>query len=152
MECRLLLFIHREARSMNNDRREEQAERFDSWAIVELMGHVRMAGRVTEEERFGVKLGRVDVPGIEGAFITVYFSGASLYRLTPTTEEIARHVAKGCQPQPVHRWELPEPEQAREILDGEELEQAVGRDQHGDSVDLEVIEGEPPFQYGGRFA
>lgn len=31
------------------------------WAIVELMGHVRLAGYVTEEERFGAKLGRIDI-------------------------------------------------------------------------------------------
>jgi hypothetical protein len=95
-----------------------QAERFDSWAIVELMGHVRMAGRITEEERFGVKLGRVDVPGDGDSFTTVYFSGASVYRLTPTTEEIARHVARRAQPEPVHRWELPGPEEAPSIVDG----------------------------------
>lgn len=40
-------------------------ESFESWAIVELLGHVRMAGRLTEEERFGGKMGRLDVP-IEG--------------------------------------------------------------------------------------
>ena len=33
----------------------------ETWAIVELMGHVRVAGFVTEEERFGVKLGRIDI-------------------------------------------------------------------------------------------
>lgn len=37
-------------------------ERFDSWCVLELLGHRRLAGRVTEEERFGVKLGRIDVP------------------------------------------------------------------------------------------
>jgi len=77
------------------------------WAIVELMGHVRMAGRVTEEERFGSKLGRVDVPRTDGTFSTHYFGGGSVYRLSPTTEEIARAVAAHNQPQPVHSWEMP---------------------------------------------
>lgn len=40
----------------------EAKETFDSWAVVELMGHVRMAGRVTEEEHFGGKMGRIDIP------------------------------------------------------------------------------------------
>lgn len=79
---------------------------FKQWAIVELMGHVRIAGLVTEEERFGAKLGRVDIPNGE-SFTTQYFNGSSLYRLTPTTEEIARAVATNAQPEPVHRWELP---------------------------------------------
>jgi|SRR6185295_8165239 len=80
---------------------------FEAWAIVELMGHVRMAGKVTEEERFGSKLGRVDVPRDDGTFSTHYFGGGSVYRLTPTTEEIARSVAARNQPSPVHSWELP---------------------------------------------
>lgn len=91
---------------------------FDQWAILELMGHVRMAGRVTEEERFGSKLGRVDVPDGDG-FTTVYFGGSSVYRMTPTTEAIARGVASRNKPEPVHRWELPAPEKATAIMDGE---------------------------------
>lgn len=83
-------------------------ESFDSWAIVELMGHVRMAGRVTEEERFGSKVGRVDIPKDDG-FTTVYFTAASIYRLTATTEELARAAAKGNQPKPVYQYELPKP-------------------------------------------
>lgn len=86
-------------------------ESFDQWAILELMGHVRLAGRVTEEEHFGAKLGRIDIPNGDG-FTTQYFSGGSIYRLTPTTEVIARQVAQSNQPQPVHRWELPAPAKA----------------------------------------
>ena len=81
-------------------------ETFDQWAILELMGHVRIAGRVTEEEHFGAKLGRIDIPNGDG-FTTQYFTGGSIYRLTPTTEDIARGVALRNQPEPVHRWELP---------------------------------------------
>lgn len=81
---------------------------FDTWAILELMGHVRLAGRVTEEERFGAKMGRIDIPHDEGdGFTTQYFGGGSIYRLTACTEEAARLVAKQTQPEPVHRWELP---------------------------------------------
>lgn len=41
---------------------QDQPESFTTWGILELMGHVRMAGRITEEERFGAKMGRIDVP------------------------------------------------------------------------------------------
>lgn len=84
-------------------------ENFDSWAVVELMGHIRMAGRVTEEERFGAKMGRCDVPTEEGSFTSVYFTGSSVYRMTPCSEEAARAVARRAQPEPVHQWELPKP-------------------------------------------
>lgn len=78
---------------------------FDQWAILELMGHVRLAGRVTEEEMFGAKIGRIEIPHGED-FITQYFGGGSIYRLTPTTEEIARRVASHNTPEPVHPWEM----------------------------------------------
>jgi hypothetical protein len=92
---------------------------FDSWCILELLGHVRMAGRVTEEEWFGSKMGRIDVPDGPG-FVTVYFTANSVYRLTPTTEAVARAVAKGSRPQPVYRWELP----AESVIDVEDDEPA----------------------------
>jgi len=79
---------------------------FDQWAILELLGHVKLAGRVTEEEHFGAKLGRIDIPSGDG-FTSQYFSGGSIYRMTPTTEEIARSVAARNAPTPAHRWELP---------------------------------------------
>jgi hypothetical protein len=83
-------------------------ETFEHWSILELMGHVRLAGRVTEEERFGQKLGRIDIPGPDGTWTTQYFGGSSIYRMTPTTEAIARSVAMRSQPAPVHSWELPQ--------------------------------------------
>lgn len=88
--------------------------KFKGWAIVELMGHVRMAGHVEEATIAGQGVLKVDVPEAEGdcgkhpAF-TQFVSGASLYRLTPTTEEIARSVAKHSRPSAVHSWEQPRP-------------------------------------------
>lgn len=84
------------------------SEQFDSWAIVELMGHVRMAGRLTEEERFGTNMGRLDIPDGDG-FVTQYFGGSSVYRITPVSEDAARAAARQNVPRPVHQWELPKP-------------------------------------------
>lgn len=77
------------------------------WCVLELMGHVRTAGRVTEEEKFGGKLGRIDVPTAGGGFVTQYFGASSVYRLTVVTEEAARLVAASSVPEPVHSWEMP---------------------------------------------
>lgn len=79
----------------------------EMWGILELMGHVRLAGKITEEERFGGKLGRIDIPNKDGGFTTQFFNASSIYRLTPTSEETAFQVAVNCQPTPVHSWELP---------------------------------------------
>jgi hypothetical protein len=119
-------------------------ESFDSWAVLELMGHVRMAGRVTEEERFGCKMGRIDVPLGDG-FTTVYFGGGSVYRMVPVTEELARSVAEGSQPKPVHPWELPKPKGAavpREIV--------TEADPDGDDGEGEDDEEDIPFYTGSR--
>jgi hypothetical protein len=75
------------------------------WAIVELLGHRRLAGRISEETRFGAVLLRLDVP-IGEAWQTQYYSGAALYALTPCDEATARAVAAHHTPEPVHRWEL----------------------------------------------
>lgn len=79
----------------------------DEWAIVELFGHIRTAGRVSEVERFGVKLMRLDIPGDDGDFVaTQLIGGAALYRVTPTTEDTARRVAALGRPAPVKAWQL----------------------------------------------
>ena len=82
--------------------------KFEMWAVVELMGHVRMAGRVTEEQRFGIVMGRIDIPTEGEKFTTQYFQGSSIYRLTPVAEEFARAAAKTQQPRPIYDWELPQ--------------------------------------------
>ena len=112
-----------------------QLPKFKEWCIVELLGHVRIAGLVTEVELFGSKQGRVDIPNGDG-FVTQYFNGSSLYRLTPTTEEIARAVAARNQPEPVHRWELP-----KQITAGE----SVVEPEYPDDDDSEDEDDEHPW-------
>ena len=90
----------------------EKETTFEGWAILELMGHRRLAGYVTETEIAGAGVLRLDVPdGSEGeeggVFATQFYAPSALYCLTPTTEEIARAVASRTRPAPVQRWELP---------------------------------------------
>jgi hypothetical protein len=88
---------------------------FPGWAILELMGHRRLAGFVTEAEVAGTKLLRLDVYAPEPPdtdederpVATQLYGGAAIYCITPTTEEIARAVAATRRPEPVQRWELP---------------------------------------------
>lgn len=75
------------------------------WAILELMGHRRLAGYVTEQDIAGAAMLRIDVPGDPPT--TQYYSGAAVYCITPTSEETARQVATMGRPAPVQRWELP---------------------------------------------
>lgn len=72
------------------------------WAIVEIFGHRRHAGRTREEERFGAKLLRVDVPN-KGApaahgWTTHYYGGSSIFSFTPTDEASALKINRPYEP------------------------------------------------------
>lgn len=82
-------------------RAEEESDGWD-WAVVEVMGHRRHVGRIREEERFGAKMIRVDVP-IDGdpvakGWRTHFYGGASLFGITPCTREAALKANKPYEP------------------------------------------------------
>ena len=82
--------LHRESETMSTGMTEEAAvEPQLQWAIVEIFGHRRHVGVVSEAEQFGAKMLRIDVPGAEPGSVeaTFYYGGASIFGLTPITEE-----------------------------------------------------------------
>lgn len=82
-----------------------KADGFDEWALVELMGHRRLAGRVTEQTIAGRGFVRIEVPEIEGqAAFTKLFGTGSVYAITPVDEPVARVVAANLQETPVEAW------------------------------------------------
>ncbi len=116
------------------------SEPFEGWAVLELMGHRRIAGKLTEQTG-GCFAGllRIDVPGKDGAMMaTQFYSSAAVYCITPTTEEIARAVAMRNMPEPVHEWELPKklPAVAAPVEDAEEID---------DSPAAAVTDDDVPF-------
>jgi hypothetical protein len=100
---------------------------FEGWAIVELMGHRRLAGYVTETQIAGQGFIRLDVPGYlytdptgaqaERDQVTQFYAPAAVYAITPTTEELARAVRS--RPAPVHAFELPS---GRGVVDDQALD------------------------------
>lgn len=85
------------------------SEAFESWAIVEIMGHQTYSGRVSEQVVGGTAFVRVDIPDVEGQpGFTKLFGGSSIYCITPTTEEIARAMAKRYSRPPLNLYDLPE--------------------------------------------
>ena len=77
---------------------------FEGWAVLELMGHRRLGGHVSEATMFGSALCRIDVPEVDGQpAATQVYSLSAIYCLTPTTEAVARAVARGNRPAPVSR-------------------------------------------------
>lgn len=94
-------------------KKTEVEEELIGWAILELMGHRRLGGRVGAVELAGASFFRIDVPTPNGkGFATQFYSPGAVYCLTPTTEETARAIAKREQPTPVHRYELEMEEEA----------------------------------------
>jgi hypothetical protein len=80
----------------------------DGWAILELMGHRRLGGRVSEAIIAGGAFIRIDVPHPNEAGIftaSQFYSPSAVYAITPTTEVIACAIARGA-PEPVSRWDL----------------------------------------------
>lgn len=83
---------------------------FEGWAIVELMGHRKLAGYVRDVTMFGAAFCRLDVPSEPP--VTQYYGPSAIYCVTPTTEDLAKRVAQAARPTPVTRYELPEPRDA----------------------------------------
>ena len=76
---------------------------FNQWAIVDVMGHQRYAGRVTEQVLAGTGFIRVDVPEAQKPqydgtvqtlpAMTKLFSPSAIHSISPCTEEVARTAA-----------------------------------------------------------
>jgi hypothetical protein len=70
------------------------------YAIVEVLGHRTIVGRVEEVERFGTKLMSIE-PLYQGQLLpAVLIGGSSIYQFTPCTAEVA------ALRQPKNDWQL----------------------------------------------
>ena len=94
---------------------------FEGWAILELMGHRRLAGRLSESTIGGGAFVRIDVPGDGADVATQFYSPAAVYCITPTTEDVARKIAARSKPEPATRWEL-EPARSSPVIDQDDDE------------------------------
>lgn len=89
------------------------SDRFDQWAIVELFGHQRIAGRVSEQTIGGQAFVRVDVPAFEAvgnepptqAFTKLFGNGA-IYGMTFVDEPTAKLTGRQLRVQPISTYEL----------------------------------------------
>lgn len=87
---------------------ERKIEGEDRWAIVELFGHQKIAGRISNEVLGGTSFVRVDVPeSAEIAGFTKLFGGAAIYGITFVSQEIATAMAARLQKEPVSVYDLP---------------------------------------------
>lgn len=88
-----------------------QDSKFEEWALLELFGHQRLAGMVSEIQLGGASFVRVDVPADSKsapAKLTRMYNPSAIYSITPVTEETARMLAKNISGEPVTRWDVQE--------------------------------------------
>lgn len=85
---------------------------FESWAIVEVMGHRQFAGFVSEQAIGGSSFVRADVPDVlDGSeslpAFTKFLGAGSIYAITPCTEETARAFAAQSRQRAFSTYEAP---------------------------------------------
>ena len=85
----------------------EQNEKFEHWAIVEVFGHQSYAGLVSEQTIGGCSFVRVDVPDIGDAKgFTKLFGQSAIYGITIVDEVTARLKAEALRQKPMNEWEV----------------------------------------------
>jgi hypothetical protein len=103
---------------------------WSGWAIVELLGHRRVLGHLTEATIAGASFLRVET--LDDPPIVQFYAPGSVYCITPTTEEIVRRHAP--RP-PVALRRIPN-EELDELDEDDEEED----DDEADDDDLEIDE------------
>lgn len=100
-------------------------EKFGEWALVEIMGHRKFAGYVTEQTLGGASFVRVDVPEVtrdvrqyvpllghqktSAQTIPGYsklFGAGSIYCISPVTEQVARQLATEICQLPLQEFDV----------------------------------------------
>lgn len=106
----------------------------DRWGVVELFGHVTLAGRLSEVEQFGTNMLRIEVP-IGDGFVAKDQGPASIYGITWTGEKEARIVAEEHPPGILSPYQLD-----RHLSDDDVM--ALVRQHHRKLRDRIILEGE----------
>jgi hypothetical protein len=82
------------------------------WMLVEIMGHRSHWGRARQEERFGAKMLRIDVPVMgdvaANGWSTHYYGGASIFSFTLTDEATVMAHNKPYEPPARLTFDAPE--------------------------------------------
>lgn len=89
----------------------------EEWAVVEILGHRSHAGRISELNRFGAHMLRIEVPRADGAFDELIYSGAAIFGMRRCSEAVAREAAARARGE----WAAPQLKgPAGDVADAEE--------------------------------
>ena len=88
---------------------EDKSNTFNEWALVELFGHQKIVGKVTEATMAGGAFLRVDVPEFnKSPAFTRFYSPGAIYSINPISEAVARGLMERYRNEPISRFELPQ--------------------------------------------
>lgn len=88
--------------------RTPTTDAFEAWGLLELFGHQRLAGRLSEQTIGGVHFIRIDVPESNGQpGYTRFFTQGAIYGMSPMDEATTRKLAASLHAVPVRAYELP---------------------------------------------
>lgn len=83
--------------------------KFELNAIVELFGHQRMAGLVTEQTLGSASFVRIDVPETENQpKFSRLLNPSAIYAINPVTEEVMLAMAENLDKKPIDSWDVRE--------------------------------------------
>jgi hypothetical protein len=87
----------------------EKENQLNEWALVELMGHQRIVGKISEEIIAGGSFLRVDVPAVEeNKAFTRFYGSSAIYCISLLAEGVAMGLVRQSRHEPVSRFELPQ--------------------------------------------
>lgn len=84
-----------------------QEQKFDIYAIVELFGHNRMAGKVSEQTIGSASFIRIDVPETtQQPKFTRLVNPSAIYAINPVTEEVMLVMSESISSRPIESWDI----------------------------------------------
>lgn len=89
---------------MPNPIQTDDDAKFGTWAMVELFGHTRLAGYVSEFSIGSASYIRVDVPKVGSTVpepFTKIYGPAAIYCITPCSEEAVKVALLEIKPRPL---------------------------------------------------
>ncbi len=84
-------------------------QKFELFAVVELFGHQRIAGKVSEQSIGVATFVRIDVPETsQQPKFTRIVNPSAIYAINPVTEEVMIQMAEMITSKPIDAWDIRE--------------------------------------------